>query len=163
MSQKLGHGWSPSARKSVRKWSSLQRRRSDAVRTESRWVADHIVRDRFRAPSSPPYLSKTYGQFPSMCSVFASAMNSPHSLVQNAINALRNYRKLFALVIPGLTDTVPIYAAYEQIRHNVTKHTILLLVESQTMREFRETLARLTIRKSSEWRSFSTTGSSSPD
>jgi hypothetical protein len=84
-------------------------------------------------------------------------------LIQDAMNALRSYRKLFAPVIPGLTDTVPIYAAYEQMRQeDVTKHTILLLVECQTMGEFREALGRLPIRKSSEWRSFSTTGSASP-
>ena len=75
-------------------------------------------------------------------------------LIQDAMNALRSYRKLFAPVIPGLTDTVPIYAAYEQMRQaHVTKHTILLLVECQTIGEFREALARLPIRKSSEWRS----------
>ncbi len=32
------------------------------------------------------------------------------------MNALPAYRKLFAPVIPGLTDTVPIYAAYERLR-----------------------------------------------
>ena len=70
-------------------------------------------------------------------------------LIQDAMNALRNYRKLFAPVIPGLTDTVPIYAAYEQMRQeDVTRHTILLLVECQTMEEFREALGRLPIRKS---------------
>jgi hypothetical protein len=74
--------------------------------------------------------------------------------IQDAMNALRDYRKLFAPVIPGLTDTVPIYATYEQMRQeDVTKHTILLLVECQTMEEFREALGRLPIRKSSEWRS----------
>jgi hypothetical protein len=84
-------------------------------------------------------------------------------LIQDAMNALRGYRKLFAPVIPGLTDTVPIYAAYEQMRQeDVTKHTILLWVECQTMGEFREALGRLPIRKSSEWRSFATTGSVSP-
>ena len=80
-------------------------------------------------------------------------------LIQDAVNALRSYRKLFAPVIPGLTDTEPIYAVYEQMRQeDVTKHTILLLVECQTMGEFREALGRVPIRKSSEWRSFSTTG-----
>ncbi len=76
------------------------------------------------------------------------------NLVQDAMNALRDYRKLFAPVIPGLTDTVPIYAAYEQMRQAAgTQQTILLLVECQTMEEFREALGRLPIRKSSEWRS----------
>ena len=72
-------------------------------------------------------------------------------------------RKLFAPVIPGLTDTAPIYAAYEQMRQaGETKHTILLFVECQTIQEFREALGRLPIRKSSEWRSFSTPGFVSP-
>jgi hypothetical protein len=44
-----------------------------------------------------------------------------------------------------------------------TKHTILLFVECQTIQDFREALDRLPIRKSSEWRSFSTTESVSPD
>jgi len=84
-------------------------------------------------------------------------------LIQDAMNALRGYRKVFAPVIPGLTDTVPIYGRYERMRQeDVTKHYILLLVECQTMEEFREALGRLPIRKSSEWRSFSATGSDSP-
>ena len=84
-------------------------------------------------------------------------------LIQEAMNALRGYRKLFAPVIPGLTDTVPIYAAYERMRQaHETKHTILLFVECQTIQEFREALGRLPIRKSAEWRSFSTPGSVSP-
>jgi hypothetical protein len=85
-------------------------------------------------------------------------------LIQDAMNALRAYRKLFAPVIPGLTDTVPIYAAYEQMRQeDAAKHTILLLVECQTMAEFRDALGRMPLRKSSEWGSFSTTESDSPD
>jgi hypothetical protein len=83
--------------------------------------------------------------------------------VPDAMNTLRSYRKLFAPVIPGLTDTVPIYAAYEQMRQEeVGKHTILLLVECQTMEEFREALGRLPIRNSSEWRSFATAESAGP-
>jgi hypothetical protein len=83
--------------------------------------------------------------------------------IQDAMNALRSYRKLFAPVIPGLTDTVPIYAAYEQMRQeDVTRHTILLLVECQTIEEFREALGRLPIRKSSEWRSLATTEAAGP-
>ncbi|HKV91574.1 MAG TPA: hypothetical protein VJW20_03385 [Candidatus Angelobacter sp.] len=75
-------------------------------------------------------------------------------LIQDAMNALRDYRKLFAPVIPGLTDTAPIYAAYERMRQaDVTRHTILLFVECQTIKEFRQALGRLPIRKSSEWRS----------
>jgi hypothetical protein len=84
-------------------------------------------------------------------------------VIQDAMNALRSYRKLFAPVIPGLTDTVPIYAAYEQMRQeDAAKHTILLLVECQTMGEFREALGRLPLRKSSEWRSVSTTECAGP-
>jgi len=82
-------------------------------------------------------------------------------LIQDAMN-VPGCRKLFALVIPGLTDTAPIYAAYEQMRQDSeTRHTILVLVECQTIDEFREALIRLPIRKSSEWRAFSTTESGS--
>jgi hypothetical protein len=83
-------------------------------------------------------------------------------LIQDAMN-VPGYRKLFAPVIPGLTDTAPIYAAYEQMRQaGETRHPILLvLVECKAIGEFREALGRLPIRKSSEWRSFSTTGSDS--
>ena len=85
-------------------------------------------------------------------------------LIQNAMNALRSYRKLFAPVIPGLTDRVPIYAAYEHMRQaDVAKHAILLLVECQTMQEFRDAIGRMPIRKSSEWRSLSTTESAGSD
>lgn len=76
-------------------------------------------------------------------------------LIQEAMNALRNYRKLFAPFIPGVTDTVPIYEAYERMRQaGMTRQTILLLVECQMLGEFREALGRLPVRKSSEWRSF---------
>ena len=75
------------------------------------------------------------------------------SLVQDAMNALRDNRKLFAPVIPGVTDTQPIYAAYEEMRQaDVAEHTILLFVECQTIDEFREALGRLPIRHSSAWR-----------
>jgi hypothetical protein len=73
-------------------------------------------------------------------------------LIQDAMNALRSYRKLFAPFIPGVTDPAPIHAAYEQMRTLTTEHTILLLVECQTTEEFRQALVRLPIRKSSEWR-----------
>jgi hypothetical protein len=76
-------------------------------------------------------------------------------LIPDAMNALRSYRKLFAPVIPGLTDTAPIYAAYEQMRQeDVTRHSILLLVECQAIGDFRDALDRVPLRKSSEWRSF---------
>ncbi|HLJ85433.1 MAG TPA: hypothetical protein VKZ53_01340 [Candidatus Angelobacter sp.] len=75
-------------------------------------------------------------------------------LIQDARNALQGYRTLFAPVVPGLTETEPIYAAYEQMRQAaMSEQTILLLVECQTMEEFREALDRLPIRKSSERRS----------
>ena len=74
-------------------------------------------------------------------------------LIQDAMNALRNYRKLFAPVIPGQTDTAPIYAVYERMRQaDMTRQTILLFIECQTMEEFREALGRLPLRNSSEWR-----------
>jgi hypothetical protein len=73
-------------------------------------------------------------------------------LIQEAMNALRDYRKVFAPVISGLTDISSIYAAYEQMRKaDGTNDAILLLVECQTERQFREALETLPIRKSSEW------------
>ena len=82
-------------------------------------------------------------------------------LIQDAMN-VPGCRKLFAPVIPGQTDTAPIYTAYEQMRQDSeTRHIILVLVECQTIDEFREALIRLPIRKSSEWRSLSTTESGS--
>ena len=76
-------------------------------------------------------------------------------LILDAMNALRGYRKLFAPVIAGQTDTVPIYAVYERMRQeDETRHTILLLVECRTIEEFRDAIGRLPIRNSSEWRSF---------
>lgn len=81
-------------------------------------------------------------------------------LIQEAMNALRGHRKLFAPVIPGQTDTVPIYAVYEEMRQaGETEHTILLFVECQSIEEFREALDRMPMRRASEWRSFSRTGS----
>lgn len=75
-------------------------------------------------------------------------------LIQDAMNALRDYRTLFAPVVAGLTDTEPIYAIYERMRQaDMTRQTILLFVECHTMGEFREALDRLPIRNSSEWRS----------
>ncbi len=68
--------------------------------------------------------------------------------IQDAMN-VPGCRKLFAPVIPGLTDTTPIYEAYEQMRQaGETTHIILVLVECQTIDEFREALIRLPIRKS---------------
>jgi hypothetical protein len=84
-------------------------------------------------------------------------------LIQDAVNALRGYRKLFAPVVPGVTDTAPIYAAYEQMRQaQEAQRTILLLVECRTIQEFREALGRMPIRRSSEWRAFFNEGSDGP-
>ncbi len=84
-------------------------------------------------------------------------------LIPEAVNALRDYRKMFAPIIPGLTDTVPIYAAYERMRQaDETTHTILLFVECQTIQQFRDAIGRMPIRHSSEWRSFSTPDPVSP-
>ncbi len=74
-------------------------------------------------------------------------------LIQDALN-VPGYRKLFAPVISGLTDPAPIYAAYEEMRQAGETNTILVLVECQTIGDFREALGRLPIRKSSEWRAF---------
>jgi hypothetical protein len=75
------------------------------------------------------------------------------NLIQDAMNSLQGYRKVFAPVISGLTDTSSIYAAYEQMRQaEGTKNPILLLVECQTTQQFREALGPLRIRHSSEWR-----------
>ena len=74
-------------------------------------------------------------------------------LIQDAMNALRGYRKVFAPVISDLTDTSSIYAAYERMRQaDGSKDSILLLVECQTAQQFREALGPLRIRHSSEWR-----------
>ena len=84
-------------------------------------------------------------------------------LIPAAMDALRDYKKMFAPVIAGLTDTSPIYADYERMRQaDETKQTILLLVECQTMQQFRDAIGRMPIRHSSEWRSFSTPGSVGP-
>jgi hypothetical protein len=83
-------------------------------------------------------------------------------LIQDAMN-IPGYRKLFAPAIPGLTDTVPVQAEYARMRQaEETINTILLLVECQTIEEFREALGRLPMRKSSEWRSFSTSDTEAP-
>lgn len=73
-------------------------------------------------------------------------------LIQDAMNALRDYRKLFAPFIPGVTDAAPIYATYEKMRARTTRHTILLFVECQSIEAFREALGRMPIRHSSDWR-----------
>jgi len=76
----------------------------------------------------------------------------PH-LIQDAMNALPDYRKVFAPVIPALTDTGKVYEAYERMREaGDTRHAILLLVACQTAQQFRDALETLPIRHSSEWR-----------
>jgi hypothetical protein len=82
-------------------------------------------------------------------------------LIQEAMK-IPGYRTLFAPVIRGVTDPAPVYAAYEQMRQDGdTRQIVLVLVECQSIDEFREALLRLPIRKSSEWRSFSTAESGS--
>jgi hypothetical protein len=74
-------------------------------------------------------------------------------LIQDALNTLSGYRKIFAPVIPGLTDTSAIYESYERMRlANESREFLLLLVECQTAQQFREALGPLRIRHSSEWR-----------
>lgn len=76
------------------------------------------------------------------------------NLIPDAMNALGGHRKIFMPVVPGLTDTSPIYAAYERMRQSgENKDVILLLVECQSAEQFREALGPLPIRDSSEWRS----------
>ena len=82
-------------------------------------------------------------------------------LIQEALN-VPGCRKLFAPVIAGLTDPAPIYAAYDEMRQ-AGETIILVLVECQTIAEFRDALGRLPLRTSSEWRSFDTTDPVNPD
>ena len=66
------------------------------------------------------------------------------SLIQDAMDALPGYRKLFAPVVPGLTDPLPIYEAYERVRQaDGARQSVLLLVKCHTTQEFREALDRL--------------------
>jgi hypothetical protein len=84
-------------------------------------------------------------------------------LIPDVMNALRSYRKLFAPVIPDVTDTASIYADYERMRQAAeTEFAILLLVECETIDQFRDAIGQMPIRKSSEWRAFSTTESAGP-
>ena len=67
-------------------------------------------------------------------------------LIQDAMKALPGYRKLFAPVVPGLTDPLPIYEAYEQVRQaDGAERSVLLLVKCDSTQEFREALDRLAI------------------
>lgn len=66
------------------------------------------------------------------------------NLIQDAIDALPGYRKLFAPVVAGLTDPLPIYEAYERVRQaGANQQSVLLLVKCQTTQQFREALDRL--------------------
>lgn len=74
-------------------------------------------------------------------------------LIEEAMNVLRDRRKLFAPVILGVTDTGPIYESYERMRQaEETGQFILLLVECQSEQQLRDALIALPIRHSSEWR-----------
>ena len=76
-------------------------------------------------------------------------------LILDAMNALRDYRKIFAPVIPGATNKSSIEAAYERMRQaSASKLTVLVFVECKTKQEFLVALDRLPVRKSSEWRIF---------
>jgi hypothetical protein len=75
------------------------------------------------APDQPQRKTKLKPQDPIQAILDALALQQPQretsrivnlepGLILEAMNALRGYRKMFAPVIPGLTDTLPIYAAY---------------------------------------------------
>jgi hypothetical protein len=111
-----------------------------------------------------PYDSKPYNSIHAILDALAEQRRQGETslivrlepdLIQDAMNALRDHKKLFVAVIPGVTDTAPIYAAYERMRQaESTQHTILVLVECQTTEEFRDAVGRMPLRKSSEWRAF---------
>jgi hypothetical protein len=85
------------------------------------------------------------------------------ALIPQAMDALRSYKKLFAPVIAGQTDTAPIHEGYERMRAAYPDlHTILLLVECQTVEQFREALEPLPMRNSSDWKVFSSTEPTGP-
>ena len=66
------------------------------------------------------------------------------NLIQDAIDALPDYRKVFAPVVPGLTDLLPIYEAYERMQQaEGTKQSVLLLVKCRTTQEFRDAIPPL--------------------
>lgn len=62
-------------------------------------------------------------------------------LIQDAVNALPSYRKVFAPVVPGVTDLGPIYEAYEGVRQDDgTRQCVLLLVQCRRIEEFRNAI-----------------------
>ncbi len=66
------------------------------------------------------------------------------NFIQDAIDALPDYRKVFAPVVPGLTDLLPIYEAYERVQQaEGTKQSVLLLVKCRTTQEFRDAIPPL--------------------
>ena len=66
------------------------------------------------------------------------------NLIQDAMNALPDYRKVFAPVVPGLTDLLPIYEAYERVQQaERTRQSVLLLVQCRSTQEFRDAIPRL--------------------
>ena len=67
-------------------------------------------------------------------------------LIHDVVNGLPGYRKLFAPIVPGLTDPMPIYEAYEQVRQaEETMQSVLLLVKCNTTQEFRDALDRMAL------------------
>ena len=66
------------------------------------------------------------------------------NLIQDAMNALPDYRKVFAPVVTGLTDLLPIYEAYERVQQaERTKQSVLLLVKCRTTQESRDAIPPL--------------------
>jgi hypothetical protein len=68
------------------------------------------------------------------------------NLIQDAIDALPDYRKVFAAVVPGVTNLLPIYEAYERVQQTEgARQCILLLVQCSTTEEFRDAIPPLRI------------------
>lgn len=66
------------------------------------------------------------------------------NLIQEAIDALPEYRKVFAPFVPGRTDLSPIYEAYERVQQEEgTEQSVLLLVQCRTTQEFRDAIPPL--------------------
>lgn len=65
------------------------------------------------------------------------------NLFPDAMKALAGYRKLFAPLVPGLPDPLPIYEAYEQMKQTEgASQSVLVFVKCHTTQEFCEALDR---------------------
>jgi len=63
------------------------------------------------------------------------------NLIQEALNSLQDYRKVFAPVVPGLSDLSRIYEAYERMKQaEGANQSVLLLVQCRTAQEFRDAI-----------------------